>query len=256
MDMSKPGGAIGLSAKSQRRIEMMVEAVAQGGHQSVQSIAEALGVSEMTVRRDVAGSSGRLSVLGGQIVARHGTASRYALESESSSHVSAKLAASRHAAAMIDVEDTVFIDCGSTMARLAALIPTDLQITVVTYALNVAAVASRTSGVRLVMIGGLFHPASAAFSGAEGLKVVEGVRINKAFISAGGVHRTLGVSCSNFYEVPAKLAALKNAANSYVVADRSKYAQVKPAHFAELTDFDGFINEDGVFSRRAIESLC
>ena len=100
MDMSKPGGAIGLSAKSQRRIEMMVEAVAQGGHQSVQSIAEALGVSEMTVRRDVAGSSGRLSVLGGQIVARHGTASRYALESESSSHVSAKLAASRHAAAM------------------------------------------------------------------------------------------------------------------------------------------------------------
>jgi len=245
-----------MSQKSQRRIEAMVAAVVSGGHQPIRSISETLGVSEMTVRRDVAGSRGRLAVLGGQIVANADNGGNYALNSEENSHVVAKLAASRHAAAMIDLEDTVFLDCGSTMAHLASLIPPDLGITVVTYALNVASIASRISGVNLVMIGGVFHSASAAFSGPAGLEVINGVRINKAFISAGGVHRTLGVSCSNFYEVPAKLTALKNAANAYVLSDTSKYGRVKPAHFSELTAFNGFINEDGVFPRTDIEPLC
>ncbi|RUT28365.1 DeoR/GlpR transcriptional regulator [Arsenicitalea aurantiaca] len=245
-----------MSRKSQQRIEAIVATVTNSGHQPIRSIAETLGVSEMTVRRDVVESRGRLAVLGGQVVAKADGATNYALDSEETSHVGDKRIASRHAAGMIDLEDTIFLDCGSTTAHLAALIPPDLGITVVTYALNIAAIVSRIPGVRLVMIGGIFHGASASFSGPEGLRVIEGVRLNKAFISAGGVHRTLGVSCSNFYEVPAKLTALKNAANAYVLADSSKYGRVKPAHFAELTDFNGFVNERGVFPRSEIEAFC
>ena len=141
------------------------------------------------------------------------------------------------------------------MAQLAGLIPPDSAVTVVTYALNVATSVSRLPGVRLVLIGGVYHPASAAFSGPEGLGVLESVRINKAFISAGGIHRTLGVSCSNFYEVPAKLAAMRNAASTYILADRSKYGRVKPAHFANLADFSGFFNEDGVHLPDAVATF-
>jgi DeoR family deoxyribose operon repressor len=244
-----------LADKSQYRVDAIFEAVLQGGHQSVQSLAETLGVSEMTVRRDVSGSGGRLAVLGGRVVRGHDPGA-YALDSEANSHVLAKLAASRHAASLIDYEDTIFIDCGSTMAQLAGLIPPDRHVTVVTYAFNVASIVTRLPGARLVMVGGVYNAASAAFSGGEGLAVIEGVRINKAFISAGGVHRTLGVSCSNFYEVPAKLAAIKNAASTYVLADKSKYGQVKPAHFADLSEPGGYVNEDGVFAPHEIEPFC
>lgn len=227
----------------------MVAALAEGGHQSIRSFAEILGVSEMTIRRDVLGSSGRLTVLGGTVVGGAG-GMPYDLDDEAHTHVAAKAAAGRHAATLIEAGDTIFVDCGSTMARLAALVPANQGITVVTYALNVANAASRVAGVQLVLVGGQYHPASAAFSGADGLKVIESARFNKAFISAGGIHETLGVSCSNFYEVPAKHVALRNAATAYVVADKSKYGQVKPAHFAGLADFAGFINEDGL-SREA-----
>jgi DeoR family deoxyribose operon repressor len=242
--------------RSQRRIESIFEAVQQGGHQSVQRLAETLGVSEMTIRRDVAGTAGRLAVLGGRVVMGRDLGGGYALDSEVNTHALAKLSASHHAAALINVEDTLFIDCGSTMAHLAGLLTPDLQVTVVTYALNIASIVSRIPGVRLVMIGGVFNDASASFSGDAGLGVLENVRINKAFVSAGGIHRTLGVSCSNFYEVPAKLAAIRNAALSYVLADKSKYGQVKPAHFAELGTFQGFINEDGVFAAGDVAALC
>jgi DeoR family deoxyribose operon repressor len=244
-----------LADKSQYRVDAIFEAVLQGGHQSVQSLAETLGVSEMTVRRDVSSSGGRLAVLGGRVVRGHDPGG-YALDSEANSHVLAKLAASRHAASLIDLEDTIFIDCGSTMAQLAGLIPPDRNVTVVTYAFNVASIVTRVPGARLVMVGGVYNAASAAFSGGEGLAVIRGVRINKAIISAGGVHKTLGVSCSNFYEVPAKLAAIKNAASTYVLADKSKYGQVKPAHFAELSEVGGYINEDGVLTPDHIEPFC
>lgn len=238
--------------RQQRRIETIYEAIQQGGYQSVQRLAETLGVSEMTVRRDVAGASGRLAVLGGKVIIGHDNSEEYVLDNEIKSHALAKLVASRHAAALINVDDTLFIDCGSTMAQFAGLVIPDLRVTVVTYALNVAVIVNRIPGVRLIMIGGVFNEASAAFSGEQGLGVLESVRINKAFISAGGVHETLGLSCSNFYEVPAKLAAMRNAAASYVLADKSKYGEVKPAHFAELQDFDGYINEDGVFSAETV----
>jgi DeoR family transcriptional regulator, deoxyribose operon repressor len=243
-------------AKSQRRIASIFEAVQQGGHQPLQRLAKTLGVSEMTIRRDVAGTDGRLAVLGGKVVLGRELSGGYALDSELNSHALAKLAASRHAATLIGSEDTVFVDCGSTMAHLAGLLPSDQTVTVVTYALNIASIVARNPGIRLVMIGGVYHEASAAFSGGLGLGVLEGVRINKAFVSAGGVHRTLGVSCSNFYEVPAKLAAIRNAADCYVLADKSKYGQVKPAHFAELETFAGYINEEGVFDAETIALEC
>lgn len=242
--------------KSQRRVESIFEAVQQGGHQSVQHLAKTMGVSEMTVRRDVAGSAGRLAVLGGRVVFGQNPDGEYALDSELNSHALAKLSASRHAAALIDKDDTIFVDCGSTMAQLAGLVTPGLHVTVVTYALNVATIVSRIPDTRLVMIGGVFNNASASFSGHAGLGILDTVRINKAFVSAGGVHRKLGVSCSNFYEVPAKVAALRNAVVSFILADKSKYGQVKPAHFADIQAFDGYVNEDGVFAAEDVATHC
>ncbi|MBN9189984.1 MAG: ABC transporter permease [Microbacterium sp.] len=59
------------------------------------------------------------------------------------------------------------------MPHLAHRIPQNQHITVVCYALNIAEILSQRSDVRLIVLGGLYHPEAASFSGDEGIDVLK-----------------------------------------------------------------------------------
>lgn len=224
----------------------LIEAVEGLGPLRLRDAANLLSVSEMTVRRDIAASRGRLTTLGGYVMSGLDlNAAGYSFDRELDVHRNAKEAACQHAFRLIEHSDTIFIDCGTTMPHLASRLPADLSLTVVTFALNVAEIVAKRPGVQLLLIGGLYHRSSASFSGEVGLHPLKRIRLNKAFISAGGVHSSRGVSCSNFHEVPVKRAAIDSALANYLVIDSSKFGTVRSAHFAEIGEFRAVISEDG-----------
>ncbi|MBV9748006.1 MAG: DeoR/GlpR transcriptional regulator [Acetobacteraceae bacterium] len=227
------------------RLTRLRELLDEGGALRLTEAARALGVSSMTVRRDLAAFGGELAVLGGHVVAPGGggQVSRYVLDREQASHVPGKREAALHAARLVEDGDTLFVDCGTTMPYLIESLPEGFTLTVVCYALNIALLATRRLGTQVVLLGGLFHPASATFYSKEALRSLEGLGINKAFLSAGGVHPTRGASCSNFNEVPVKQAVLAQAMRCFLVADASKLGQLKPAHFASLHAFERIITD-------------
>lgn len=213
-------------------------------HLKLATIAADLGVSEMTIRRDVMESGGRFACLGGHVIgAQNDVAGDYVLEKENDQHAAAKIAACAKAVKLIEEDDTIFIDCGTTTPRLAALIPAEMRLTAICYSLNVAEILSRRQNTRLILLGGLFHPAAASFSGEAALEQLQRISINKAFISAGGVHETRGVTCSHFHEVPVKQAAIERAVVSYLVVDASKFGKVRSAHFAEAATFTSIVSD-------------
>jgi DeoR family deoxyribose operon repressor len=232
--------------KKHDRVAYLLELVEAGSFLRLRDAATQLGVSEMTVRRYVVQSGTPLAVLGGYIVREGETAAAYALDREQVSHRRAKEEACDRALALLQPEDTIFIDCGTTMPYLASRLPTGLSLTVVCYALNIAHILARRDDIRLIVAGGVYHGSSASFAGDSSLAILKRVRLNKAFISAGGVHPTLGVSCWNFHEVPAKRAAIEAAVASYLVVDSSKLGRVRPAHFAECNEFEAVLSETGV----------
>lgn len=234
-----------MSNRKSERANLLAEALAQRGVLHLRDAAALLGVSEMTVRRDVGAMPDRFAYLGGHIVSADDIAGGYELGRELDSHTSAKMRACAHALALIAPDDTVFIDCGSTLEHLAEQIPADLHITVICYALNVAAKLAQKPNLRMVMLGGIYHAASATFSSGEWLEPLGRFGINKAFISAGGVDAERGASCSHFHEVPIKQKAIASALESYLVVDSSKFGIVKPAYFARLNDFRSIITEAG-----------
>lgn len=208
------------------------------------AIATDLGVSEMTIRRDVTESGGRFACLGGHVIgAQNDVAGDYVLEKEADHHAAAKIAACAKAVKLIEQDDTIFIDCGTTTPRLAALIPAEMRLTAICYSLNVAEILSRRQNTRLILLGGLFHPAAASFSGEVALEQLQRLSINKAFISAGGVHETRGVTCSHFHEVPVKQAAIARTVESYLVVDSSKFGKVRAAHFADSDAFTSIVSD-------------
>jgi len=200
--------------------------------------ARALAVSTMTLRRDLADGKSGLDLLGGHIVDSWQTAaSGYTLNAEANSHLEAKIEVGRRAAALIEPGDTVFINCGTTTPHLIAALPVDLDVMIICYALNIANAASRMTQAQLFLLGGLFHSSSATFYTEDALRSLKSLGINKAFLSAGGLHQVYGASCSNFNEVSVKQAALKYALRSFLLIDATKIGRVKPARFVSIKDF-------------------
>jgi len=230
------------------RVEKLSRTLARRGVLHLREAASLLGVSEMTIRRDIAANRDQFAYLGGHIVSAADVAGGegYVFDQEADSHAEAKAAACQHAIALIAPEDTIFLDCGTTVAHLAEKLPDDFPLTVICYALNVANRLAAKPNVRMVLLGGLYHASSASFAGQEAVETLGRFGINKAFISAGGVDAARGVSCSHFHEVPIKKGALAAALESYLVIDRSKIGRIRPAFFAALSDFRALISEDGL----------
>ena len=229
------------------RLERLAAMVARQGVLKLRAVANDLGVSQMTVRRDVMQSGGRFACLGGHVIGAQNDVAGgdYVLEEENDHHAAAKIAACAKAAKLVEEDDTIFIDCGTTTPRLAELIPHDLRLTAVCYSLNVAEILSRRKNTRLILLGGLFHPAAASFSGEAALDELKRININKAFISAGGVDETRGVTCSHFHEVPVKQAAISRAVEAHLVVDASKFGKVRAAHFAGIAAFTSIVSDRG-----------
>ncbi|MCI0756951.1 DeoR family transcriptional regulator [Teichococcus vastitatis] len=241
MAEGEPLGASDLRRRS--RLAQLQDMLRQGGPTRLGDAAAALGVSSMTLRRDLARTGQPFSLLGGHVVPLGDGPSRrgYALEREQDSHAAAKRQAARRAASLVEEGDTLFIDCGTTMPHLVEALPPGLFLTVACYALNIAQLLSRRPQTQLVLLGGVFHPASATFASDEALASLRRLRINKAFLSAGGVHATRGVTCTNFNEVPVKQAAIASAAQSVLVVDSSKLGRLKPAFFAPVSAFERIV---------------
>ncbi|OBZ95647.1 DeoR family transcriptional regulator [Pararhizobium polonicum] len=236
-----------MKSRKGQRIAVLSEALSQHRILHIKSAAEILGVSEMTVRRDVGANPDQFSFLGGHIVpsADLENDNPYELSKAADSHAAAKRQVCAQAIEFINDEDTVFFDCGTTLPYLVDLLPDDLSITAICYALNIADRLTRKPNVRIVMLGGLYHPASASFSGAPGLETLDSIVINVAFISAAGVDRGRGATCAHFHEAEIKKKAMSRAQRNILLVDSSKIGKLKPAFFSAMTAFDTVITENG-----------
>jgi DeoR family deoxyribose operon repressor len=236
-----------MTVRKASRVIALLRALSERRVVHLRDAAQLLGVSEMTVRRDIADHPDQFAFLGGHILsaAEIESDAPYELATAADSHAAAKRDACIHAARHIRPDETIFIDCGTTLVHLAELIPDNYQITAVCYALNVADRLTRKPNVTIVMLGGLYYPASASFSGSHDLAALDGMGINVAFLSAAGVDPERGVTCEHFHEARVKQKVLARARECHLVVDSSKMGKLKRAFFADMSAFKTIITEHG-----------
>lgn len=234
--MGRPSGRVA-------RVEEMKKLCAGGAIVHIADAAQHLHASEITVRRDLALHDSGLVCLGGYIMFAEGAAEGYSLSRAQDTNAGAKKDLARQAATLIEPGDTIFVDCGSTLPHLAAAVPQDAHVTVVTQALNIATEIAGLRGVNLILLAGHYHPESGSFSSQIALEMLQGVNITKGFFSAAGVHRDAGVTCFHFHEVAVKRCAIARSLQCYLVSDASKWGRARPATFAQLNEFDRWFGQ-------------
>ncbi|QDU90634.1 Glucitol operon repressor [Pirellulimonas nuda] len=216
--------------------------VQRRGFASLPDLAVELGVSESTVRRDLAhlereGAAKRTH--GGAFFTGAAGAS---LTTHQVSRQEQKQAIARVAAGLIGDRETVLLDGGSTTYELGQqLLGRTLQ--VVTNSLPMASLLAGASGIDLVVLGGYVHGPSGALHGEFADRMLEGVRVGKAVIGAGGINAQ-GLHNDNQLIVGTQRAMMRAAEEVIVVADSSKFGRASLASLCPLSQINRLVTDD------------
>ncbi len=225
---------------------------------SIQELSRQLKVSHMTIRRDLAPlvDEDKVKVLYGSVMLHPDAVLRsndsyYSLIAAGAQHRDEKRRVGELAASLVEPEDTLIIDCGSTTEYLAKYLPDDLSCTVLCYALNIVSETVRRRNCKTIFAGGLFHGNTLMFESPEGQGMIRNFRATKAFISATGVSSQFGVTCMNSYERETKKVMIQSSLKKILIVDSSKFGVIRSDYFAELSDFDEVVTDSGISAEYA-----
>ncbi|MFF8846765.1 DeoR/GlpR family DNA-binding transcription regulator [Streptomyces sp. NPDC015127] len=224
-----------------------------GGRVDVLSLAEAFEVTAETIRRDLkaldrAGLVRR--VHGGAIPAGRLDFEPDLAERESTA-ADEKDRIAQAALAELPDEGSVILDAGSTVGRLAAVLPLDRSLTVVTHALPVAARLADHPGIDLHLVGGRVRHRTRAAVDAWALRAYGEIHADVVFIGANGYSADGGLTTPDLAEAAVKRAQIAAARRVILLADSAKHGQEHFARFGDLADVDLLITDSGLAPKDA-----
>lgn len=214
-----------LVAEERRREILSV--LGRNGRITVEEVAKRFGISVVTARGDLDALSAS-----GALVRSHGGGIRplaatpeHPLKVREGMHHEEKLRIAQAAAQLIQPLQTVFLCTGSTSAALAAEIRnhTPSNITVITYALNIAATLVETSSLSLFMVGGFLRQPSTAFVGPHAEQMMHSLHADHCFLSTVGLAVDVGLTTLDIMEAQLNRRMMESAAEVTVLADSSKF---------------------------------
>lgn len=210
--------------KNNRQTKIL-ELLDQKDYLKVTDASELLGVTEMTIRRDLLDLQ-ELDLIervyGG---AKKKTANNQYTElshiQKKELHVTAKKEIAKKAAALIKNDDVVFIGPGTTTEYIYDYINVD-SAKIITNSISVFNRFKDDSKFDLILIGGKLRERTASFVGYFTRKWVEDIHVDKVFIGTNGIIEDK-ITTAEEEEGFVQQVVLKNSHERYVMADSSKF---------------------------------
>lgn len=225
-----------MSMLTQERYQSILSIINEKNAASVAELAKMLNTSESTIRRDLTALDelGKLKkVFGGATSVKQVSGVFEDSVSEKEVRMSEeKTAIARYCATLINDSDFVFIDAGTTTARLIDFLDNDKA----TYVTNGIAHARKLiqRGLNAYIVGGKVKPVTEAVIGAEAIANLKNLNFSKAFMGTNGIDLEAGFTTPDMEEALMKEAAIKTSYMAFVMADRTKFRRVFPVTFAPL----------------------
>ena len=220
------------------------------GSATIRELANLLNVSDATIRRDLDALSCDNIVERIHGGAQASRASRTSFESaygdKSNYMVEEKKRIGFRAAAYIEDGDTILLDSGTTSLQIALNLSEKKNITVITYDLHIANSIVIDPTSTLVVTGGIRRPGFGVLTGSMVQDFIQGIRVDKTFLSADAVDIDFGVSNATLHEADLKKALIHSGQKVYLVADHSKFGNLALVHVCGLSDVDLIITDTGL----------
>ncbi|KRM84472.1 DeoR/GlpR family DNA-binding transcription regulator [Liquorilactobacillus vini] len=202
---------------------------------NLQDICNLTGCSESSARRDLQ----RLENQGVLIRIHGGAKLKNSLQQEPdmvrkvSKNIEQKKMIAKYAAGLIQSEDVIYLDAGTSTLAMIPFLAANMHLTVVTNGVLHASVLA-DQGIRTILIGGELKNTTKAIVGIETVKSLMKYRFNKVFLGMNGVHLKYGYTTPDPDEASVKTVASQQGDQTFVLVDDSKFGQISFVKVGDL----------------------
>jgi DeoR/GlpR family transcriptional regulator of sugar metabolism len=245
----KAGRSDALMLAEQRRM-LIAEEIRRRGAVRVSELTARLGVSDMTIRRDLdvlAGSGLIDKVHGGATARSRQSTDEPGFEAKSDQQSREKEAIALAARELVQPGQAIALGAGTTTWRLAHHLHGIADLTVVTNSIQAATVLHRDArpDLTVVLTGGVRTP-SDALVGPVAVSALRALHVDVLFTGVHGMTEDAGFTTPNLLEAETNWALISCAERVVVVADHTKWGVRGLSRFASLDQADVLITDAGL----------
>jgi DeoR/GlpR family transcriptional regulator of sugar metabolism len=230
---------------TQRRQAILAQ-VREQAAVSAEDLARQFAVSVETIRRDLRklGDRGLLERVYGGATRPAGRSSEGSFATRSTRNIDRKRAIAALAASLVEPEETIVVDVGTTALEVARALPAGFRGRVLTNSVPAAMEVSARSDVELLLCGGQVRAGDGACAGAHAEAFFDEFYADRAFLGSGGVHPQAGLT--DFYpaEVAIRRTIIGHTALTYVLADSSKLGEIAVHRVCPLDRLTAVVTDD------------
>ncbi|SDB37796.1 transcriptional regulator, DeoR family [Pseudobutyrivibrio sp. YE44] len=222
---------------TEERRARIIEIVNEKKAVSVNELVDLLDTSAATIRRDINAlnrSRKLVKVFGGatSLTSHDVNTKEDAVKMKAQKNVAEKDNISRYAAGLIEDNDFVYIDAGTTTLAMIDYI-NNRQAKYITNGV-VHAKRLMEKGLETIMIGGRLKASTEAVVGPDCIEFIRKYHFTKAFMGTNGISVQAGFTTPDVDEAMIKTEAIRHAYMSYVLADHTKFDEVNSVTFANI----------------------
>jgi DeoR/GlpR family transcriptional regulator of sugar metabolism len=234
---------------ARQRQSVILDEVRRTGAVRVSELVERLGVSDMTVRRDldVLATRGLVDkVYGGATSIEGRSVDEPGFEAKSVRQLPEKEAIARRAAALVRPGTAIGLSAGTTTWTLARFLADVPDLTVVTNSIQVADVLRQGRSDRTVVLTGGVRTPSDALVGPVAVQALRTLHLDVVFLGVHGVAERSGFTTPNLDESETNRAFVEAGGRLVVLADHTKWGVVGISTIAALDEADVLVVDDGL----------
>jgi DeoR family glycerol-3-phosphate regulon repressor len=238
--MSDPVSPTSVAARHRAILELAHHT----GSVSVEGLANRLGVTPQTIRKDLnflARRSMLARVHGGAVVTSGVDNIAYADRRHFASTSKAAIGAA--AAALIPNGASLFINIGTTTEAVAEHLVGHRDLMVITNNLNVVDILADIPSIELIVAGGRVRANDRAIVGALAMDFIRGFKVDFALIGASAIDADGTLLDFDVDEVRVSQTIIRNARQVILAADASKIGRPAPVRIGDLNDVDFLVTD-------------
>lgn len=235
---------------ARQRQDLILEQVNLNGGAKVSELVDLLGVSDMTVRRDISvlDRRGLVSrVHGGATAVGRRSTEEPGFAAKSALQTAEKTGIAQLAATLVKPGDSVALSAGTTTYQIAQELRSVADLTVVTNSVPVAESLHRVArgDLTVVLIGGVRTP-SDALVGPVAVAALRTLNVDWLFLGVHGFEERAGLTTPNLVEAETNRALIHSARRVVVTADSTKWGVVGLSSIASLNEVHYLVTDDGL----------
>lgn len=218
------------------------------GTVQVTELAEALGVSSVTVRKDLTEleKSNKLYRSHGRAILLNPFANNRSVNEKEKLAPEQKNNIGREAAKLICADDSICIGSGTTVHALARNIVPMHRLTVVSASLQVSEILAQNENIDIIQLGGQLRHSSLSVVGKYSGMILRDCSFSKFFIGVDGIDFDFGFSTTDLREAELNRLMMKAAQKTIVLADSSKFGRRGFAKIGDLEEIDLIITDSDI----------